>query len=165
MRENKTMLMFAVAAAFTAGLALSPLAQHFIADAHAQAAAPASVTTAQVLTAAVIDLAALTHAALPATANREMNAKLLVSSDGATIGIQSGNVAKHVHARTDEIQYIIEGSGAMWLGGERKEFKPGSLIIIPRGTPHAGTIVSSGPVKAIAIKMPPQARDDIAFVD
>jgi mannose-6-phosphate isomerase-like protein (cupin superfamily) len=156
MRQNKTIFMLAVVAAFAAGLAASPLAQHVIADAHAQPAGLAPT---------MIDLAALTHAALPTTANREMNAKLLVSTDGATIGIQSGNVAKHVHAKTDEIQYIIEGSGAMWLGGERREFKPGTLIIIPRGTPHAGTIVSSGPVKAIAIKIPPQAKDDIAFVD
>jgi mannose-6-phosphate isomerase-like protein (cupin superfamily) len=47
----------------------------------------------------------------------------------------------------------------------RKEFKPGTLIIIPKGTAHAGTIVSSGPVKAIAIKIPPQAKDDITFVN
>jgi mannose-6-phosphate isomerase-like protein (cupin superfamily) len=29
-----------------------------------------------------------------------------------------------MHPKTDEIQYIIEGSGAMWHGNERKEFKP-----------------------------------------
>jgi mannose-6-phosphate isomerase-like protein (cupin superfamily) len=53
----------------------------------------------------------------------------------------------------------------MWLGGERKEFKPGTLIIIPKGTAHDGTLVTSGPVKAIAIKMPPQAKDDVTFVN
>jgi mannose-6-phosphate isomerase-like protein (cupin superfamily) len=53
----------------------------------------------------------------------------------------------------------------MWLGGERREFKPGTLIIIPKGTVHAGTIVTSGPVKAIAIKIPPQPKDDTIFVD
>jgi mannose-6-phosphate isomerase-like protein (cupin superfamily) len=77
----------------------------------------------------------------------------------------SGNVARHIHPKTDEIQYIIEGSGSMWLGTERKEFKAGTLIINPKGTPHAGTIVTNGPVKTIAIKMPPQPRDDVAFVN
>jgi mannose-6-phosphate isomerase-like protein (cupin superfamily) len=67
--------------------------------------------------------------------------------------------------QTDEIQYIIEGSGSMWLGTERKEFKPGTLIIIPKGIPHAGTLVTSGPVKAIAIKIPHQPRDDVVFVN
>jgi mannose-6-phosphate isomerase-like protein (cupin superfamily) len=45
------------------------------------------------------------------------------------------------------------------------EFKPGTLLIIPRGTAHQGQIVTSGPVKAIGIKIPPQAPDDTVFVD
>ena len=94
-----------------------------------------------------------------------MNAKGLVVTDNATIGVQSGNVAKHNHPNTDEIQYIIEGSGAMWLGYERKEFKPGTLIVIPKGTAHGGTLVTSGPVKAIAIKIPPQAPNDTVFMN
>lgn len=86
-------------------------------------------------------------------------------TDNATIAIQSGNVKKHMHPKTDEIQYIIEGSGAMWVGNERKEFKPGTLIVIPKGTAHAGTIVGSGPVKALAIKIPPQPPDDTVSLD
>jgi len=94
-----------------------------------------------------------------------MNSRAYVITDNGTVGIQSGNVAKHMHPKTDEIQYIIEGSGAMWLGGERKDFKPGTLIIIPKGTAHGGTLVTSGPVKAIAIKIPPQPKDDTVFVN
>lgn len=145
-----------IAIAFIAGASLSPLAQRLMPDAHAQSAPLAPM---------VIDLASLKHADLPATPNAEMNAKGLVTTDNATIGIQSGNVAKHMHPKTDEIQYIIEGSGAMWLGAERKEFKPGSLIIIPKGTAHGGTIVTSGPVKAIAIKIPPQPAGDTVLVN
>ena len=62
-------------------------------------------------------------------------------------------------------EYIIEGSGAMWLGSERKEFKPGTLIIIPKGTAHGATLVTSGPVKAIAIKIPPQPPGDTVLMD
>ncbi|WP_457282890.1 cupin domain-containing protein [Polaromonas sp. P5_D5] len=156
MRHTTTVLGFSVTVAFVAGIALSPLAQHALPDAHAQAVP---------LAPAMIDLAALKHGDIPGTPNPEMNAKGLVITDNATIGIQSGNVAKHIHPKTDEIQYIIEGSGAMWLGGERKEFKPGTLIIIPKGTAHGGTLVTSGPVKALAIKIPPQARDDVTFVN
>ena len=146
----------ALAGAFAAGLAMSPVVDHLWSDAHAQSAP---------LAPAMIDLAALKHGDLPTTPNAEMNARGLVATDNATIGIQSGNVAKHIHPKTDEIQYIIEGSGAMWLGGERKDFKPGTLIVIPKGTAHGGTLVTSGPVKALAIKIPPQARDDVKFVD
>ena len=147
---------FAIALAFGAGLVASPFAEHAFTDAHAQAAP---------LAPAMIDLIATQHADLPTTPNPEMNARGLVTTENATIGIQSGNVAKHIHPKTDEIQYIVEGSGAMWLGGERKEFKAGTLIVIPKGTAHGGTLVTSGPVKAIAIKIPPQPKDDVVFVN
>jgi mannose-6-phosphate isomerase-like protein (cupin superfamily) len=156
MRFATTTLSIAVAVAFGAGLVVSPIARHAVSDAEAQTMA---------LTPAMIDLTAMKHADIPTTPNPEMNSKLLVNTDNATIAIQSGNVAKHMHPKTDEIQYIIEGSGAMWLGGERKEFKPGTIIIIPKGTAHGGTIVTSGPVKAIAIKIPPQPKDDVVLLN
>ncbi|MFZ6733497.1 cupin domain-containing protein [Undibacterium sp. Ji42W] len=153
MRINKTS---AIAMAFFAGLVASPLLQHAVSDAHADAPG---------LSASIIDLLAIKHDDLPKTGNPELNARALVVTDNATVGIQSGNVAKHIHPQTDEIQYIIEGSGSMWLGKERRDFKPGSLIVIPKGTAHAGSIVSNGPVKAIAIKIPPQGKTDTVFVD
>ena len=156
MRHSTTVLGFAVAGAFVAGNVAAPLAEHAISDAHAEAAPLAPM---------MIDLAALKHADIPATPNPEMNAKGLVTTDNATVGIQSGNVAKHMHPKTDEIQYILEGSGAMWLGGERREFKAGTLIVIPKGTAHGGTLVTSGPVKAIAIKIPPQPSNDVVFLN
>ena len=146
--------------AFAAGLLLSPLAQHALGEAQAQAPAPAVPLQPE-----VIDLMALTHADLPATSNPEMRARTLVTTASGTIGIQSGNVAKHRHVHTTEVQYIISGSGAMWLGNERREFKPGSLIVIPAGTAHGGTLVREGPVKALAIKLPPQPPGDIEYLD
>ena len=157
MRYSPTAFGIAIGVAFTAGLVVSPLVRLAPQEAHSQ--------TATALTPAMIDLAGMKHGDLPSTAIPEMNAKSLVVTDNATIGIQSGNVGKHIHPKTDEIQYIIEGSGAMWLGSERKEFKPGTLIIIPKGTAHGGTLVTSGPVKAIAIKSPPQPKDDFVLVD
>ena len=156
MRHTTTRLSIAVALAFAAGLVVSPLSQHIMSDAYAQAAP---------LAPAMIDLAGMKHADIPTSPIPEMNIKALVITDNATVGIQSGNVAKHMHPKTDEIQFILEGSGAMWLGGERKEFKAGTLIIIPKGTAHGGILVSSGPVKAIAIKIPPQPKDDTVFLN
>jgi len=155
MRYTTTALGLAVTAAFVAGIAASPLIQHAVSEAHAQAAP---------LTATMIDLTAIRHGDLPST-GPEMNGRALVITDSGTVGLQSGNVNKHMHPKTDEIQYIIEGSGAMWLGGERKEFKAGTLIIIPKGTAHGGTLVTSGPVKAIAVKFPPQPKDDTVFLN
>jgi mannose-6-phosphate isomerase-like protein (cupin superfamily) len=156
MRHSTTAVAAAVTLAFAAGIAVSPLTEHLLSDAHAQAAPLAPM---------MIDLAALKHGDIPATPSPEMHAKGLVVTDAGTVGVQSGNIGKHMHPKTDEIQYIIEGSGAMWLGSERKEFKAGTLIIIPKGTAHAGSIVTSGPVKAIAIKLPPQPKDDTVFLN
>lgn len=156
MQLKKTVFTAAVVGAFMVGVVASPFARHAMPDAHAQAA-PLSAT--------MIDLVGLRHADLAATPNKEMNSRPLVVTENATVALQSGNVPKHLHPKTDEIQYIVEGSGAMWLGGERKEFKAGTLIIIPKGVAHGGTIVTTGPVKAIAIKIPPQPKDDTAFVD
>jgi mannose-6-phosphate isomerase-like protein (cupin superfamily) len=155
MRHTKLALVAALA--FGVGLTVSPLAQHVMSEANAQAGST--------LQPAMIDLAGMKHDDIPNTPNPEMHGKTLVVTPSGTVGIQSGNVKKHFHADADEIQYIIEGSGAMWLGKERHDFKAGTLIIIPKGTPHGGTIVTSGPVKAIAIKLPPQKPDDAHFVD
>lgn len=156
MRLNRTSLGLSLAVAFVAGTVVSPMAQHLVGSAHAESAP---------LQPMVIDLMALKHADLPTTPLPEMNSRALVVTDNATIAVQSGNVAKHTHPKTDEIQYIIEGTGAIWLGNERKEFKPGTLIVIPKGMAHGGSIVTSGPVKAIAIKIPPQPKDDTVFVN
>ena len=158
MRLKIVALSCSLVAAFAAGVVLSPVVHEWIPDAHAQGAPAAGVT------AAMIDLASIKHADLPTTPNPEMNTRMLVTTANGTIQLQSGNVAKHMHPMTDEFQYIIEGSGAMWLGAERKELKPGTSIVIPKGTAHGGTIVAQGPVKAVAIKMPPQPPTDTVFI-
>jgi mannose-6-phosphate isomerase-like protein (cupin superfamily) len=160
MRHKTTVLILSVAIAFAAGVVTSPVMSPL-----ALRAIPSARADVAPLAPAMNELAGLRHGDLPGTANPEMNSRALVVTDNATIALQSGNVAKHIHPKTDEIQYIIEGSGAMWLGGERKEFRPGTLIIIPKGTAHGGTVVTSGPVRALAIKIPPQGKDDTVFVN
>ena len=91
--------------------------------------------------------------------------KTFMTADGATISIQDGNVPKHMHPNTNEMQFVLEGTGTVWLGDKEVTVKPGDLVIIPKGTPHGGTKPISGQVKAIAIKTPPQAPDDTKLLD
>jgi mannose-6-phosphate isomerase-like protein (cupin superfamily) len=155
-------LALPVGLAFVAGLAVSPLVERLLPEAHAQASAPAPVAT---LAPAIIDVAALKEADLASTPNPDLRAKGFVTTPNATIAVQMGNVAKHFHTNTDEIQYIVEGTGTAWLGAEKREIRPGMLIVIPRGTHHAGTEATSGRFKAIAIKIPPQDPKDTTFVN
>jgi len=152
-------LALPLALAFAAGAAFSPLAQRLLPSAHAQAAA------APALTPMIIDVAALKDADLAATPNPDQRSKTFVVTEYGTLAVQIGNVAKHFHANANEIQYIVEGSGTAWLGDKKQEIRPGMLLIIPKGTPHAGTESTSGRFKAIAIKLPPQDPKDTTFVN
>ncbi len=141
--------------AFAAGVAVAPL----LPTARAQNA-PAPPLQAQ-----IIDIDALDGAAIgPILPGTELRSKLLVSTDNATVAVQQGNTPKHFHAGNDEIQYIVAGTGTFWLGDTQRQVKPGDLIVIPKGTPHAGTVPTSGTFKAIAIKIPPQAQGDVHLV-
>ena len=145
--------------AFVAGLAVSPVAQRLLPSAQAQAPAPVALVPM------IIDIAALKDADLNATPNPDLRSKGLVTTSNATLAVQMGNVGKHFHTNADEIQYIVEGSGTAWLGDQKREIRPGMLIIIPRGTHHAGTEATSGRFKALAIKIPPQDPKDTTFVN
>jgi mannose-6-phosphate isomerase-like protein (cupin superfamily) len=100
----------------------------------------------------------------PANAGGMRN-KTFVSVDGATISIQDGSPPKHLHPNANEIQYILEGKGTIWLGDKEVQVKPGDLVIIPHGTPHGGTKPDGRTIKAIAIKTPPQTPDDIKLLN
>ena len=144
-----------LALAFSAGIAVSPLAQRLLPSAHAQAAGLAPM---------IVDIAAIKEADLPTTPNPDLRSKGLVATEQATIAVQMGNVGKHFHTDANEVQYIVEGTGTAWLGDTKVEIRPGMLIIIPKGTNHAGTEATSGRFKALAIKIPPQAPTDTTFV-
>jgi len=83
-----------------------------------------------------------------------------------TLSVQAGNVPKHMHPNANEMQYILEGTGTIWLGDKEVKVKPGDLVIIPKGTAHGGTKPDgSTAIKAIAIKTPPQAPDDMKLLN
>jgi len=93
-----------------------------------------------------------------------LRTKTLVATTNGTIALQTGNVPKHTHQGSDEIQYVISGSGNFWLGDEKHEIHAGELIIIPKGTIHAGSEAVSGEFKVLSIKLPPQATGDMQMV-
>ena len=136
------------ALAFGAGLAVAHLPQ------------PARAAAAP-LQAAVIDLTAITAADLPTPtpASPNLRSKLLFAADGATGQIQIGTVVKHYHADANEIQVVLSGSGTEWLGDKQVALKPGTMLIIPAHTPHAGTTDPN--LKIVSFKTPPQAPTDV----
>jgi mannose-6-phosphate isomerase-like protein (cupin superfamily) len=120
---------------------------------------------AENLTAQVISTGELEGDKISAVNTGGMRNKVLGVADGMTIAIQDGSPPKHLHANAHEIQFILEGTGTIWLGDKEVTVKPGDLVIIPKGTPHGGTKPVGRTIKALAIKTPPQAPDDTKLLN
>ena len=148
---NRITAALSLAVAFAAGCGVT----HFLRPALA-----ADNMTAQVISTGEMEGDAIS----PAAANGMRN-KLVGAADGMTISIQDGSPPKHMHPNTHEIQYILAGTGTIWLGDKEVKVKPGDLVVIPKGTPHGGTKPDGRTIKAIAIKTPPQAPDDTKLLN
>ena len=148
---NRVTATLSIAVAFAAGCGVTHLLRPALA--------------ADTISAQIIHTGELEGDALSPLAPNGMRNKLLVAVDGATIAIQDGSPPKHLHADANEIQYILEGTGTIWLGDKEVTVKPGDLVVIPKGTPHGGTKPVGRTVKAIAIKTPPQKPDDTKLLN
>jgi mannose-6-phosphate isomerase-like protein (cupin superfamily) len=149
---NRIAATISIAAAFAAGCGVTYLMQ------------PARAATENI-TAQVIHTSEMNGEALGLASGTGLRSRMFVSADGATVSIQDGNVPKHMHPNTNEMQYILEGTGTIWLGDKEVQVKPGDLVVIPKGTAHGGTKPDGRPFKAIAIKTPPQAPDDTKLLN
>ena len=148
---NRTATTLSIALAFAAGCAVTHVMRPALA--------------ADTISAQIIHTGDLEGDALSPLNSGGMRNKTFVSVDGATISIQDGSPPKHLHANANEIQYILDGTGTIWLGDKEVRVKPGDLVIIPKGTPHGGTKPDGRTIKAIAIKPPPQAPDDVKLLN
>ena len=149
---NRTATILSIAAAFATGCAVTHVMRPAL-------AAP------DIITAQVVHTGDFEGDAISQPSSIGMRNKTFVSVDGATISIQDGNPPKHLHNLSNEIQYVLEGTGTMWLGDKEVPIKPGDLIIIPKGTPHGGNKTDGRPIKALAIKTPPPAPDDTKMLN
>ena len=145
---NRLATTLSIAVAFAAGCGVTHLLRPALA--------------AEEIMAQVIHTGELSDDALGAPNPGGTRSKMFVKADGTTIAVQNGMVPKHMHPNTNEMQYILEGSGTIWLGDKQVQVKAGDLVVIPKGTAHGGT---SAPLKAIAIKTPPQAPDDTKMLN
>ena len=148
---NRITTALSIAAAFAAGCGVTHLLRPALA--------------AESITAQVIHTGEMEGDKLGDANKVGFRSKTIVSADGATVSIQDGNVPKHLHPNTNEMQFVLEGTGTVWLGDKEVTVKPGDLIVIPKGTPHGGTKPNGRAIKSIAIKTPPQAPDDTKLLD
>ena len=71
----------------------------------------------------------------------------------------------HRHDRHDLLVVIVRGFGTMRLGAETRPVGAGSILYVPRGTPHAFANASGAPALAYAVYAPAFDGQDRVPVD
>ena len=61
----------------------------------------------------------------------------------------------HRHDAHDLFVFMLRGSGTMRIGSETRPIGPGSILYVPRGTPHAFTNLSGAPAASYSVYVPP----------
>ncbi len=85
---------------------------------------------------------------------------LVEEKDGAAAEIhhvEIGDAKLHLHERTDEFYYVVDGRGTMVLDDESMELHPGVVVYVPRGTPHKAI----GKLTILTVCIPPGVLHDI----
>jgi len=72
-----------------------------------------------------------------------------------------GAIGEHVHSRTEEIYFIVNGRGRMTLDGVTREVGPGDLIMTPLGGRHGIENIGDGPLEWIVVEALPPAIVDL----
>lgn len=65
----------------------------------------------------------------------------------------------HVHTRTDEVFYLLDGTMTYQAGDQLYELAAGSFIYLPRGVPHAFRITGTTPVRFLGLSSPAGLMD------
>lgn len=69
----------------------------------------------------------------------------------------------HIHHRSDELFYVLDGEFEFLVGEETVNATAGSFLFIPRGTVHAPKVVGPGPGKVVISLVP--GGEERAFLE
>ena len=85
---------------------------------------------------------------------------LLDEKDGAAAEVHHLEITDarlHYHERTDEIYYILGGTGRMALDDEEIELREGLVVYVPRGVKHRAW----GDLKVLVVCIPRGVLQDV----
>jgi mannose-6-phosphate isomerase-like protein (cupin superfamily) len=70
---------------------------------------------------------------------------------------------RHYHAASEELYYVLEGSGEMEVDGTRAHVAPGDGVLIPPGAWHRIRNGAAGDLRFLCCCAPPYSHDDTFF--
>jgi len=71
----------------------------------------------------------------------------------------------HYHSLTEEIYYLLEGSGRMRIGDETRDVEPGDAIAIPPGAIHTITNTGTDTLRFLCCCAPAYEHSDTVLVE
>ena len=74
-----------------------------------------------------------------------------------------GATRRHYHRESEEIYYVVEGSGELELDGELARVGPGDAILIPPGAWHEIRAGGTAPLRFLCCCAPPYRHEDTFF--
>jgi putative monooxygenase len=89
------------------------------------------------------------HAGSPAL-RREVVSGPTAHVDVVTV-LAGSELGVEVHADADETMLVVTGEGVAELDGERTPVRAGSVVFIPRGTPHNVHNPEGAPLRLYAV--------------
>jgi mannose-6-phosphate isomerase-like protein (cupin superfamily) len=72
---------------------------------------------------------------------------------------------EHYHATSEEIYYVLRGTGRMRIEGETRDVEPGDGITIPPGKHHKLWNTGSGDLIFLCLCVPPYEHDDTVLTE
>jgi mannose-6-phosphate isomerase-like protein (cupin superfamily) len=70
---------------------------------------------------------------------------------------------RHYHAKTEEIYFVVKGSGRMEVDDAARTVRPGDAILIPPGAWHTLENNGSSELRILCCCSPPYSHDDTFF--
>jgi mannose-6-phosphate isomerase-like protein (cupin superfamily) len=70
---------------------------------------------------------------------------------------------RHYHRATEEIYFVLKGSGRMEVDGETRTVRPGDAVLIPPGAWHTLDNNGSSELRILCCCSPPYSHDDTFF--
>jgi len=113
-----------------------------------------------------MDVAALDHVESFTTkdgsAIRELHHTAAQSLAEATLAPGQATILHH-HRLSEEIYFVLDGTGSMELDGERRHVAAGDAILIPPGGRHTLANDGEAPLRILCCCSPPYSDDDTYF--
>ncbi|MBP6785483.1 MAG: cupin domain-containing protein [Verrucomicrobiales bacterium] len=74
-----------------------------------------------------------------------------------------GATERHYHRESEEIYFILEGTGLMEINGEQRTVGPGDAILIPPGEWHQIRCPDIDGIRFLCCCAPPYSHEDTFF--